>query len=139
MSPLITYPTTVTIDLAGTVIVKAPAELLIGLSCVWFSFADVRYGVTLAGGVVPVKLTVTVCEVLPVLASTTATLPLAGLTAVTCNVTSVEVDPSITEPGRMNRLNWPTTYKRFGTTIESVEGSTLSRPWLSFCKVITHQ
>src|SRR5215216_5062122 len=121
------------------VIVKAPPEILIGLSCAWFSFADVRNGVTLAGGVAPVKLTVTVCEVLPVLASTTATLPLAGLTAVTCKVASPEVEKSITEPGRMNRLNWPTTYKRFGTIIESVDGLTLSRPWLSFCRVITHQ
>ena len=120
-------------------IVKVPAEILIGLSCAWFSLADVRYGVTLAGGLVPVKLTVTVCEVLPVLARTTATLPVVGLTAVTCNVASFYVEPSITEPGRMNRLNWPTTYKRFGTTTESVDGLTLSRPWLSFCKVITHQ
>ena len=83
---------------------KAPAEMLIGLSGAWFSLADVRCGVTLAGGVVPVKLTVTVCEVLPVLASTIATLPLAGLTAVTCKVASLDVDASITEPGRMNRL-----------------------------------
>ena len=62
---------------------KAPEKTPSALSCAWFSLADVRYGVTLAGGLdKPLRFTVTVCEVLPVFASTTATAPLAGLTAV---------------------------------------------------------
>jgi hypothetical protein len=76
----------------------------------------VRYGVTLAGAFTsPFKFTVTVCDVFPVFASTTATFPLAGLTAVTCNVASLDIDGSNTDPGRMNRLNCPITYNRFGT------------------------
>ena len=64
--------------------VNEPADTASGLSCAWFSFADVRYGVTLAGTLLkPVKLTVTVCEFLPEFARTTATLPAAGFTAVT--------------------------------------------------------
>ena len=103
-------PTTVTTDFEGTVIVNEPAETPIVLSCVWFSVADVRYGVTVAGMLLePVKLTVTVCEFRPVFARTTATFPVTGLTAVTCSVESVEVDPSTIAPGRINRLNWPTT------------------------------
>jgi hypothetical protein len=83
-SLLIDHPTTVTTDFDGTVIVNDPAETPIVLSCVWFSVADVRYGVTVAGMALrPVKLTVTVCEFLPVLARTTATFPVTGRTAVT--------------------------------------------------------
>jgi hypothetical protein len=100
------YPTTVTTDFAGTVIVNAPEKTPSALSCAWFSLADVRYGVTLAGAFDrPLRFTVTVCEVLPVFASTTVTAPLAGLTAVTCSVESLDVDNSKTEFGRMNRLN----------------------------------
>jgi hypothetical protein len=92
------------------VIVKAPEKTPSALSCAWFSLADVRYGVTLAGGLdKPLRFTVTVCEVLPVFASTTATAPLAGLTAVTCNVESLDVDNSNTEFGRINLLNCPRT------------------------------
>ena len=91
-------------------IVNAPADTAMELSCAWFSLAEVRYGVTLAGALLnPVKLTVTVCEFLPVFARTTATFPVNGRTAVTCNVESLDVDPSTTAPGRMNRLNCPIT------------------------------
>src|SRR6266404_2387767 len=85
--------------------VKEPPVTEIGLSTTWFSVEDVRYGVTLGGGLAKLaRLTVSVMLLVEVLVSTSATLPLVGLTAVAWIFELLEAVVRTMEPGRMNRL-----------------------------------
>ena len=61
------------------------------------------------------RMTVAVMDCLELFVRTIVTMPLVGLTAVTCKLELVELEPRITDPGRMNRLKFPRAYARFGT------------------------